>query len=183
MVVIYSQDGIKLYLLLLTACLKNDFEECIYVFSVCVTLTAKFSIAIERLSRTEWSSALCMISKGRWKFPSSHFQPSPENDGRIFHRHFELQSYTWVFENLEFIFGNLTKPLSILHFLILLKRCWKFSWLFWVRLKIFGIFPRSLLNCTTFCLKRMEIGTICIKKGIYHRTSPVHGNILKFHSR
>ena len=53
MVVIYSQDGIKLYPLLFTACLKNDFGECIYVFSVCVTLTAKFSIAIERLSRTE----------------------------------------------------------------------------------------------------------------------------------
>ena len=58
MVVIYSQYGIKLYPLLFTACLKNDFEECIYVFSVCVTLTTKFFIAIERLSRTEWSSSL-----------------------------------------------------------------------------------------------------------------------------
>ena len=112
-----------------------------------------------------------------------NFHPRIFSHRLKFHRHFELQSYTWVFGNFEFIFGNLTKPLSILHFLILLKRCWKFSWLFWVRLKIFGIFPGSLLNCKTFCLKRMEIGTICIKKGIYHRTSPVHGNILKFHSR
>ena len=58
MVVIYSRDGIKLYSLLFTACLKNDFGESIYVFSVCVTLTAKFSIPIERLSRTEWSCLL-----------------------------------------------------------------------------------------------------------------------------
>ena len=35
-------------------------------------------------------------------------------------------------------------------------------------------------NCKTFCLKRLETGTICIKKGIYYRTSPVHGNFLNF---
>ena len=58
LVVIYSRDGIKPYSLLFTACLKNDFGESIYVFSVCVTLTAKFSIPIERLSRTEWSCFL-----------------------------------------------------------------------------------------------------------------------------
>ena len=157
--------------------------ESVFTFSAFVSHWRQYFPSPLKDCRVLNGLALCMISKGRWKFPSSHFQPSPEIDGGIFHRHFELQSYTWVFENLEFIFGNLTKPLSILHFLILLKRCWKFSWLFWVRLKIFGIFPGSLLNCKTFCLKRMAIGTICIKKGIYHRTSPVHGNILKFHSR
>ena len=44
-------------------------------------------------------------------------------------------------------------------------------------------FPGSLLNCKTFCQKRLETGTICFKKGIYYRTSPVHGNILNCHSR
>ena len=66
MVVIYSQDGIKLYPLLLTACLKNDFGESIYVFSVCVTLTAKFSIPIENC-RVLNGLIFCMISKGRLK--------------------------------------------------------------------------------------------------------------------
>ena len=42
---------------------------------------------------------------------------------------------------------------------------------------------RKKTNCKTFCLKRLETGTTCINKGIYYRTSPVHGNILNFHSR
>ena len=77
-------------------------------------------------------------------------------DDGIFHRHFELQSFTWVFGNLEFIFGNLTKPLSILHFLILLKRCWKFSWLFWVRLHIFRKFSWIIAKLQNILPKTTE---------------------------
>ena len=74
--------------------------------------------------------------------------------------------------------------------------CFRYSWLFWVRLHIFRNFSwiialwhgvrkkkRKKTNCKTFCLKRLETGTTCINKGVYYRTSPVHGNILNFHSR
>ena len=120
------------------------------------------------------------------------FQRLCHTDGKIFHRHWKIVAYWMVLlynrtrEYLETLSSFLVIWQNLFQsciFLILLKRCWKFSWLFWVRLKIFGIFPGSLLNCKTFCLKRLETGTICIKKGIYYRTSPVHGNILNFHSR
>ena len=132
-----------------------------------------------------------------WKFPSSHFhQPSLENDGGSFHRHFELQSYTCefaVFGIETFIFGNLTKPLSILHFLTLSQNdVGNFRGHFECVCTFFGISildhclmalrEKKKTNCKTFCLKRLETGTTCIKKGIYYRTSPVHGNILNFHS-
>ena len=157
MVVIYSQDGIKLYPLLFTACLNWMILESVFTFSAFVSHWRQNFPSPLKDCRVLNGLALCMISKGRWKFPSSHFQPSPEIDGGIFHRHFELQSYTWVFGNLEFIFGNLTKPLSILHFLILLKRCWKFSWLFlsafenfrnfsWIIVKLQNILPKTTGN-------------------------------------
>ena len=86
-----------------------------------------------------------------------NFHPRIFSHRLKFDRHFELQSYTWVFGNFEFIFGNLTKPLSILHFLILLKRCWKFSWLFlsafenfrnfsWIIVKLQNILPKTTGN-------------------------------------
>ena len=86
-----------------------------------------------------------------------NFHPRIFSHRLKFHRHFELQSYTWVFGNFEFIFGNLTKPLSVLYFLILLKRCWKFSWLFlsafenfrnfsWVIVKLQNILPKTTGN-------------------------------------
>ena len=86
-----------------------------------------------------------------------NFHPRIFSHRLKFHRHFELQSYTWVFGNFEFIFGNLTKPFSILHFLIWLKRCWKFSWLFlsafenfrnfsWIIAKLQTILPKTTEN-------------------------------------
>ena len=138
MVVIYSQDGIKLYPLLFTACLKNDFGESIYVFSV----NTDGKIFHRHLKIVAYWMVLLFV----WSVKDDgNFHP------RIFSHRLKmtvefstvilrLQSYTWVFGNLEFIFGNLTKPPSILHFLILLNCCWKFSWLFWVRLHIFRNF-------------------------------------------
>ena len=48
-----------------TACLRNDFGESVYVFSVCVTLTVKFSVVtLKKIAAILNGFAFCiMISK------------------------------------------------------------------------------------------------------------------------
>ena len=103
-----------------TACLRNDFGESIYVLGVCVTLTATIFHRHLKIAAVLNGFALWLAGNfHRRIFISHRLKMTVEFSIDILSYNRAYSCEFAVFGIETFIFGNLTKPLSILHFLML----------------------------------------------------------------